>query len=115
MKYVALGIPGITGEITPPAGVPTGGLTGVGRSIVQTGVSLLFIVAVIFALGYILFGGFKWMTSGGDQEKLAGARQTITYAIIGLAIVALSFTVINVIDAFLHPTQCLLCLFKASP
>ena len=43
-------------------------------------------VAVIF----VLIGGIGYITSSGDAQKLQKAKKTITYALIGLAIVALS-------------------------
>lgn len=99
MKYLALTLPGGT-PITAPNGVPQGGISGAGGSIVRTGIQLLLGAAIIFALFYVIYGGIKWMTSGGDQEKLAGARQTIIFAVIGLAIAALSFTIISVLGQF---------------
>lgn len=47
------------------------------------------------ALLIIVFGGYKLLTSGGDPKQVEGARQTITYAIIGLVIVFLSYAIIN--------------------
>ncbi|HSW96995.1 MAG TPA: hypothetical protein VLF89_04160 [Candidatus Saccharimonadales bacterium] len=117
MKYLALTLPGSNGtpiQIQAPQGVPTGGLVGTGQNILQTVITVLFLIAIVMALFYLIYGGFQWMTSGGDQEKLGGARQTMLYAVIGMVVVALSFTVINLIDTFLHPAQCLLCLFKSS-
>lgn len=96
MKYLALTLPG--GQNISGAGnVPQGGISGAGGSIVRTGIQLLLGAAIILALFYVIYGGIKWMTSGGDQEKLAGARQTIIFAVIGLAIAALSFTIITVL------------------
>ena len=97
MKYLALSIGGT--PILAPSGVPQGGLSagGTGVSIINVGIQLLFIVAAFLALAYLIYGGVKWMTSGGDQEKLAAARVTIMYAIGGLALTALSFLIINVL------------------
>lgn len=43
-------------------------------------------VAVIF----VVYGGITYATSSGDPSKLSKAKQTILYALIGLAIVALA-------------------------
>ncbi len=112
MKYIALTLPGMSQPIAAPSGVPTGGLASTGKSIFASGLAILFLIAILMALAYLMMGGFKWMTSGGEQEKLGAARQTIIYAIIGIGIVALSFTAVNLIDVFFHPAQCLLCLFN---
>lgn len=50
------------------------------------------------ALFLIIYSGIRYIRSGGDQEKLKGARETLTYAIIGLVIVFLSFAIINLIS-----------------
>lgn len=54
-------------------------------------------LAGVVALFFIIFSGFKYITSGGDPKQLEGARQTLTYAIIGLLIILFSFFIINVI------------------
>jgi len=43
----------------------------------------LGIIAVII----ILTGGFKWMTAGGNEEKVAEAKKLIIAGIVGLAII----------------------------
>ena len=45
--------------------------------------SLLGIVAVVI----ILLGGFKWMTAGGNDDKVEEAKKLILSGIIGLAII----------------------------
>jgi hypothetical protein len=53
---------------------------------------VLFIVLVI--------GGFQFITSGGDPKKAAAARNTLTYAIIGIVLLALAYLVIVIIAEF---------------
>jgi hypothetical protein len=38
----------------------------------------------------IIFGGLRYITSGGNDSSVTGAKNTILYAIIGLIIVALA-------------------------
>jgi len=54
----------------------------VGR-VINVALSLLGVVAVVI----ILAGGFKWMTAGGNQEKVDEARKMIVSGVIGLAII----------------------------
>lgn len=49
---------------------------------------------------YLLIGGFKYITSGGDPAQASAAKNTITYAIGGLVVIVLSFFVINLIATF---------------
>jgi hypothetical protein len=49
----------------------------------------------------IIFGGFRFVTSGGDANATASARNTIIYAVIGLAVAAIAevlvrFVIFNV-------------------
>lgn len=44
---------------------------------------ILALVAVIM----ILIGGFKWMTAGGNEEKVEGAKKLLIAAVIGLVII----------------------------
>lgn len=43
----------------------------------------LGVVAIII----VLAGGFKWMTAGGNEEKVAEAKKLLIAGIVGLAIV----------------------------
>lgn len=43
------------------------------------------------ALIFLIIGGIQYIFSGGSEEKVAGARQTMTYAIIGVVIIALAY------------------------
>src|SRR3989338_10487188 len=45
--------------------------------IINTLLGFLGVIAVLIILG----GGFKWMVSGGNEEKVAGARRLISSGI----------------------------------
>jgi hypothetical protein len=55
-------------------------------------------VASVAVLITFLWGIFKYITSRGDKEGVASAQATITYAMIGLGIVAVSFAIMTFID-----------------
>jgi hypothetical protein len=57
--------------------------------------ALMFVGTVTLIL--IIWAGIKFIMSGGDNKQLEGARKTLTYAVIGLAIVVFSFLIINII------------------
>lgn len=44
-------------------------------------------ILALIAVVLILIGGFKWMTSAGNEEKAEGGKKVIISAIIGLLIV----------------------------
>ena len=43
----------------------------------------------------IIYGGFRYITSGGDSNGVTAAKNTILYAIVGLVIVALAQIIVN--------------------
>lgn len=49
---------------------------------------------------YLIWGGVEWITAGGDKGKTESARQKLTNAIIGLAIVAAAFAISAVLGRF---------------
>ena len=71
------------------AGLGSTDLTTTIASIIQVALGFLGIVAVVI----ILLGGFKWMTSGGSEDKVKGAKKLIFSGIIGLVIVLSSYAI----------------------
>lgn len=63
----------------------------------QNVVTVAVIFAGLIAVILIVISGIKFITSGGDPKQVEGAKQTLTYAIIGLVIVLLSFVIVNLI------------------
>lgn len=57
--------------------------------LINVALSLLGVIAVVI----ILAGGFKWMTAGGNDDKVAEARKMIFSGIIGLAIILSSWAI----------------------
>lgn len=66
--------------------------------------ALMFVGTVAVIL--IVYAGIQFVTSGGDQKKVAQARQIITYALIGLVLVLCSFAIIAII-AYTTGTECI--------
>lgn len=64
-------------------------------------VNLLFAVAAILAVIYLLIGGIRWITSRGDKVTVEAARKQIVAAIIGLVVVAAAFLILNVVFGIL--------------
>ena len=63
----------------------------------KTVVNWLLIIAGIVAVGFIIFAGIRYVTSGGDAEKVKKAKSTLLYAIIGLIIAALALVIVNLV------------------
>lgn len=50
-----------------------------------------------------LYSGFLYMTSGGDPRNTAIAGKTLFYAVIGIVVAILSFSIISLIKSFIVP------------
>lgn len=58
-------------------------------SIINVALGLLGIIAVVI----VLIGGFKWMTAGGNEEKVTEARKLIISGVIGVAIILSAYAI----------------------
>lgn len=47
------------------------------------------------AVIYLIYGGFMYITSAGDNEKAEQGKRTLTFAIIGIILIALSFIIVG--------------------
>jgi hypothetical protein len=65
---------------------------------VRTAINILLGAAGVLAFLYLLFGGIRWITAGGDKDALDKARKHITQALIGLAIVFSVYALLYVVQ-----------------
>lgn len=65
--------------------------------IISGAISLVLIVVALVFFFILVFGGLKWVTSGGDEKKVGEARSQITNALIGLAIVFAAWAIMKLI------------------
>ncbi len=56
--------------------------------------TILYVVGII-AIVMLIVGGIKYVTSGGDKQKVTDAKNTILYAVLGLVIALLAFAIVN--------------------
>ena len=69
------------------------------NTIITTIVNIFSILVGIVSVIMIIYGGFLYVTSGGDSGKVGNAKNAIIYAIVGLVVVALAqFIVQFVLD-----------------
>lgn len=67
------------------------------NNLIQTIISLLMLAAVIFFLWHFITGGFDFINSEGDPDKIKTARKQLTFSLIGLFIVFAIFAVLKLI------------------
>lgn len=71
------------------AGYGPATLTEVVGRIIKVVLSLLGLVAVVL----IIVGGFQWMASGGNEEKIKEAKKLMGAALAGLIIIILAYAI----------------------
>lgn len=54
---------------------------------------------------YILYGGYLYMTSGGEEKKTGEAKKKMMYAIIGIIIILASYAIANFVIGKLNETM----------
>lgn len=91
----------IFGKVDNPAPIGSSPTTDLGN-LIGVLLGILFTVAGMVALVYMLWGAINWITSGGDKEKLMKAQGRIRNAIIGI------FVLIVVLSAFVTIFQVVL-------
>ena len=57
----------------------------------------LVIIAPAIATIMILVGAFQMITAGGDPKKFSDGKKTLLYAAVGLVVVLLAGTIINLV------------------
>lgn len=65
-------------------------------NVIRTIIGFLGIIAV----GLIIYAGFLWMTSGGDEQKIEQAKKILQNALVGLIIIVLAFAIVSFILNF---------------
>lgn len=58
-------------------------------------INIISVIVGVIAVIMIIFGGFRYITSGGNDSSVAAAKNTILYALIGLIIVALAQVIVK--------------------
>ena len=69
-------------------------------AIIRAIVQFILVVAFVLAFIMLLVGGIRWITAGGDEKGVAGARNMITAALIGLVIVLVAYAIILLVEKF---------------
>lgn len=67
---------------------------------INAGLRLAFIIALIAVLVMLVWGAVEWIFSGGNKEAYGKARDRILHALIGLAILAVAFAIVNFAGQF---------------
>lgn len=61
------------------------------------GIDILLYVVGFVSVGFIIYGGFVYMTSNGEPDRTKGAKDTILNALIGLVVAIVASSVVSFI------------------
>ncbi len=75
---------------------PLTGATTASQFAIQI-INIMLMFAGIVAVFFIIIGGYRYLTAGGNAESAEAGQKTLTNAIIGVVIIILSYVIINVI------------------
>lgn len=71
-------------------------------SIVATALNILSVAGAVIAVIMIIVGGIRFITSNGDSGSVSTAKNTIIYAVVGLAIIAMSQLIVRFVASRLN-------------
>lgn len=87
-------LPVVSSAITIPA-TPLGGKTI--ETIVTAVLDVVWKVVVVLAVIMMIAAGMMFMTASGEAEKVKTARQTVMWAIVGIAVAVLAFSLTTIL------------------
>ena len=79
----------------PPGPVPD---VNTASDLVLRIIQIFLAVAGLVAVVFLIIGGFRYITAGGNEETAEAAKKTIVNAIIGIVIIILAFVIVRVIS-----------------
>jgi Type IV secretion system pilin len=117
-----IALPNITafaqlGDITPNNLCPAGGCPLIGNSaglgktladrnavsnLILKFASFLIYIASAVSVLFIVWGGYQFISDGGDEKRSATGKKILVNAIIGLAVCILSLTIVSFIGGTLE-------------
>lgn len=65
------------------------------RSLIARVIRIIIGFLGILSVIIVLYAGFKWMTSGGNEETIGEAKKMLIAGLIGLVIILLSYAIAN--------------------
>jgi hypothetical protein len=80
-----------------------GGATTLSQLILSV-INIILALAGLIAVLVLIIGGFRYVTSFGNDDAVGNAKKMIINAILGIIIIILAFVVVRVVqNVFLHP------------
>lgn len=71
------------------------GVTADADSIITTVINIMLYIIGAVSVIMLIYGGIRYTTSGGSQNSVTAAKNTILYAIIGLVVAIFAWAIVN--------------------
>lgn len=94
LLYIAFGLPGILTH--PVFAATTTGVSNV-ETFIKSIITVMAGLAGLVAAGFFVVGGFSYIISSGNPERLDRAKRTIVFSSLGLAITIAAFVISNIV------------------
>lgn len=85
----------VVGTIDSPISIKSLG------ELVTTGIKYLLGFLATLSVLFIIIGGVRMVVSGGSEGEVKAGKQTVTWAVVGMVVSLLAFTIINVVQSLL--------------
>jgi len=87
-----------SGTICLPSQANTAGGPQNISQLILRGINILLAIAATLAILYLIIGGYQYITSAGNEEAAKKGQTTVVNALIGIAIIVLSFTIVTLVS-----------------
>ena len=99
--YQYLPAPDFKGCNVDTLGATPGDVFGVAVPIALAATEIALYIAGMVAVGYVIYGGFQFVTSQGEPENTKHARGTVINALIGMVVATIAIAIVKFIGASL--------------
>jgi cytochrome bd-type quinol oxidase subunit 2 len=86
---------------TGAAGQPTATAGGTLGANITTLINYFLGILGLIAVGFLIYAGVLMVTAGGAEEQVTKARKIIMYAVVGIVIILLSYTIVTFVSSAL--------------
>jgi CHASE2 domain-containing sensor protein len=99
MRYLAQTVEDTFGRISPPPQISNLGTGSTAiNSLLDNTIGLFFAAGSMAFILMFVWGAVQMILSGGDKEAVSKAKSKITWAIIGVTLLAMSYTILYLIQ-----------------
>jgi hypothetical protein len=96
MKFIKPVLAQITNPVLKNQNVTSNSSSYV-NGIIQTFISLLIIIGVLYFVINFILSGFHMISSQGDPKKFEEAQKSLIYSLLGITLVFIIFAILKVI------------------